>query len=174
MTSNQENLSETAEEQGPEGNDAQRLVSITESIRYRKRAQSAEKKAETLAEELAQANQRIAQMSQDLDDLDVEQQLTRKLVAAGATDLEAAMLMAKARIDGKGEAQIDGCIEQLRREKGYLFGRSTETPTSRKTAGAKERATHSRTVLEQAAQKAARTGSRADLQHYLMLRKNLM
>jgi hypothetical protein len=112
-------------------------------------------------------------MSRDLDDLQIEQKLTHKLAAAGAVDLEAAVLMAKARMEGKSRADIDGCVAQLRKEKAYLFGGSTETAASRKTAGAKDRTTTSQTALEQAATKAAKTGSRADLQHYLKLRRNL-
>jgi hypothetical protein len=130
--------------------------------------------AEILAAQLAEANQRIAQMTQDLSDLEVEQNLTCKLAAAGAKDLEAAVLIAKVRMEGKDEAEIDGCIEQLRREKSYLFGGSAHNLTSRRTAGAKDRKAQSQTALEQAAQKAARTGSRADLQYYLKLRRNLL
>jgi transketolase len=135
--------------------------------------QSAET-AETLIAQLAQANQRIAQMSHDLSDLEIEQSLTCKLAAAGATDLEAAVLMAKARMEGKDETEIDDCIEQLRKEKSYLFGGSAQMVTSRKTSGAKDRKAQSQTALEQAARKAARTGRRTDLQHYLKLRRNLL
>jgi hypothetical protein len=55
-----------------------------------------------------------------------------------------------------------------------LFGGSAQTLTARRTAGAKDRQAQSRTALEQAARKAARTGSRTDLQHYLKLRRNLL
>ncbi len=170
----EENLLETTEEQELDGNDAAKLVSVTESIRYRKRAQSAEKKSESLAEQLTEANQKIGRLEQDLTDLQTEQKLIRKLAAAGAADLEAAVLVAKTRMEGKPEADIDACIEQLRREKAYLFGGSMETSPLRKTAGAKDRARQPQMALEQAAKKAARTGSRADLQHYLKLRRNLL
>ncbi len=170
----EENLLETTEEQELDGNDAAKLVPVTESIRYRKRAQSAEKKSEGLAEQLADANHKIAQMSQDLSDLQTEQKLVRKLAAAGAVDLEAAVLVAKTRLEGKPQADIDACVEQLRKEKAYLFSGSTETSPFRKTAGTRDRAKQTQTALEQAAKKAARTGSRADLQHYLRLRRNLL
>jgi len=170
----EESLLETTEEQDLDGNDAAKLVPVTESIRYRRRAQSAEKKSESLAEQLADANQKITRMSQDLSDLQIEQKLAHKLAAAGAADLEAAVLVAKTRMEGRPEAEVDACIEQLRREKAYLFGGPTETATFRKTAGAKDRAKQTQTALEQAAKKAARTGSRADLQHYLKLRRNLL
>ena len=123
---------------------------------------------------LAEANEKIARMSRDLDELQVEQKLTHKLAAAGATDLETAVLVAKARLEGKAQADIDGCVAQLRKEKAYLFGGPAEISAPRKTAPAKERATTNQTALEQAAKRAAKTGSRTDLQHYLKLRKNLL
>jgi hypothetical protein len=127
------------------------------------------------AAQLAEAHQKIAQMSRDLDDLQVEQRLTHKLAAAGAIDLETAVLVAKARIQGQNQADLDGCIAQLRKEKVYLFGGSPETAAPRKTAGVKGRTTATRqAALEQAAQKAAQTGSRTDLYHYLRLRRNLL
>jgi hypothetical protein len=170
---------ETMQEQSPDdsGCDTARLVPVVESIRYRRRAQSAEKKAETLAEQLAQADQKIAQLSEDLGSVQLDQRLTRKLVAAGATDLEAATLMAKARMEGKPDADIDDCVERLRVEKHYLFNPGapgSQGLVSRKTAGAKDRVAHNQTVLERAAKKAAGTGNRADLQEYLKLRRNLL
>ena len=123
---------------------------------------------------LAEANRKIAQMSRDLDELQIEQKLTHKLAAAGAVDLETAVLVAKARMGGKPPAEMDGCVAQLRKEKAYLFGGPAETAAPRRTAPAKDRAAASPTTLEQAAQKAAQTGSRADLQHYLKLRRNLL
>jgi hypothetical protein len=170
----EENQEETAESQETESNEATKLVPVVESIRYRKRAQSAEKQAETLAEQLAEANRKITQMSQELSDLQVERRLTQKLAAAGAIDLEAAVLMAKARSEGNEPAEVDDCVQQLRREKAYLFAGPSEPSASRKTAGAKDRAKQTRTALEQAAKRAARTGNCADLQHYLKLRRSLL
>jgi hypothetical protein len=126
------------------------------------------------AEQLAEANERIARMSRDLDELQLEQKLTQKLAAAGAVDLEAAVLVAKARLGGQVGADVDGCIAQLRKEKAYLFGGPAETPAPRRTAPAKDRTPSRPTALEQAARTAAQTGSRTDLHHYLKLRRNLL
>jgi len=150
--------------------------------------QSDEKNADDPAAQLAQANERIAQMSRDLDELQVEQKLTHKLAAAGAVDLETAVLVAKARLADRVSAhtttegergrspyeEVDGCVAQLRKEKAYLFGGPTQTAGSRRTVPAKDRIAAGQAALEQAAQKAARTGSRADLHHYLKLRRNLL
>lgn len=128
----------------------------------------------TLAEQLAQANERIAQMSDELGGLQIEQRLTHKLAAAGAIDLEAAVLVAKARVEGRNEADIDRCVAQLKKEKAYLFGGTGQIVVPRKTATARDRVSQNQAVLEQAAKRAARTGSRIDLQRYMMLRRSVM
>ena len=88
--------------------------------------------------------------------------------------MEAALLVAKARIAGQSNADIDQVVGQLKVEKRYLFAGGSETVVSRRTAGAKDRVSPKLTLLEQAAKKAARTGNRADLQEYLKLRRNVL
>jgi TolA-binding protein len=165
---------ETVQEQDLEttGDDVTRLVPVAESIRYRRRAQSAERKTQDLADQLAQANQRIAQMSDDLAALELDRNLSRKLTSAGAVDLEAAALIAKARLADDADGDMDACIEQLRKEKGYLFTASERSVTLRKTAGAKERISPRQTLLERAARRATKTQRRGDLQEYLRLRRS--
>jgi len=154
--------------------DNMKLVPVAESIRYRKRAQSAEKKVEALTEQLAEAKSQATKISEQLSKIQTEQKLTRKLAAAGVVDLETAVLIAKARVEGQTEADVDGVIEQLKKEKQYLFADSNKAMTARKTAGAKERIQNSQTILERAAKKAATTGNRTDLQEYLKLRRNFI
>jgi hypothetical protein len=174
QTETQDILSET--DAGAGDGDNLKLVPVAESIRYRKRAQSAEKKVEAMAEELAEAKDAAAKMSEQLKNVQTEQKLIHKLAAAGALDLEAAVLIAKARIeDGpEQEADLDGVIEQLRKEKQYLFTSVGGTATAKKTAGAKERVANSQAVLDTAAKRAATTGNRTDLQKYLKLRRNFI
>jgi hypothetical protein len=152
-----------------------KLVPVAESIRYRKRAQSAERKIEILAEQLREAKSEAKKMAEQLSSIEVEQKLTSKLAAAGTVDLETAVLIAKARIEGGDDADLDGVIGQLKREKQYLFAdKSDGAVTLRKTAGIKDRMQNSQTILERAARKAATTGNRTDLQEYLKLRRNFI
>jgi uncharacterized protein YhaN len=155
-------------------NDSTRLVPVAESIRYRKRAQSAEKKIEALTEQLAQAKAQTAELSERLSDIQTEQKLMRQLASAGAVDLETTMLIARARMQDQDDADVTDVIEQLKKEKQFLFtaGSSGTAPT--KTAGARDRVTSSQTLLERAAKKAATTGSRTDLHEYLKLRRNYL
>ena len=166
------NLSEDTASLGDDDNS--RFVPVSESIRYRKRAQSAEKKAESLAEQLAEARSQAAKLSEHLSDLQIEHELMHKLAAAGAVDLEAAVLMAKSRVAGRDNADLNGVVEQLKKEKQYLFGGASVPAAARKTAGAKERLQNSRTILETAAKKAATSGNRTDLHEYLKLRRNFL
>jgi hypothetical protein len=157
-----------------EASDGMKLVPVAESIRYRRRAQSAEKRVEVLTEQLAEVKSQAAKMSEQLSDIQAEQTLTRKLAAAGTVDLETAVLLTKDRMEGQTEADLDGVIEQLKKEKQYLFGGAGGTVTAKKTAGAKERITNNQTIIEKAAKKAATTGNRTDLQEYLKLRRNFL
>ena len=165
-------LSET--EAGQDDVVNQKLVPVAESIRYRKRAQSAEKKIEVLTEELTQATSQANEMARELSNIRMEQKLASKLAAAGAIDVETAVLIAKAKMGTETEADLDGAIQRLKKEKQYLFLENSVAATAKKTAGAKDRMQDGRTVLERAAKKAATTGNRTDLQEYLKLRRNFV
>ncbi len=152
-----------------------KLVPVAESIRYRKRAQSAEKKVETLSEQLAQTKSQISEMAEELDKIQVERKLMRRLAAAGAVDMEAAVLIARERVEGTTDADLDGVIEQLKKEKQYLFGGNKDTVAGlEKTSGAKNRLESNQSILERAARKAAATGNRTDLQEYLKMRRSFV
>lgn len=159
---------------GPEMMDNSKLVPVAESIRYRKRAQSAEKKVELLSEQLAQAKSQAQKMSEQLQDVQTEQQLIRKLAAAETVDMETAVLIAKAKIEDQAQADLDGVVEQLKKEKQYLFAGDGSAVKITKTAGARQRVTNSQATLERVAKKAATTGNRTDLQEYLKLRRNFL
>lgn len=155
---------------------------VAEAVRYHKRAQNAERKVEELAEQLNRAKSETANLTERLGETTVERELTRKLVSAGAADVETALLVAKARIDNSGqadssagpEAGLDGVVEQLKKEKAYLFAqqKDSDTAATKRTASAKDRLTSNGSALERAAKRAAVSGSATDLQQYLKLRRN--
>jgi len=54
----------------------------------------------------------------------------------GTVDMETAVMIAKARIEGEAQADLDGVIEQLKREKQYLFaGNNSSTATAKRPQG---------------------------------------
>jgi hypothetical protein len=84
------------------------------------------------------------------------------------------VLIARARLQDKDDADVTGVIEQLKKEKQFLFAGSSPSAAPTKTAGARDRVTNSQTLLERAAKKAATTGNRTDLHEYLKLRRNFI
>jgi hypothetical protein len=176
-------------EEGQGEVDDVKLVPVGESIRYRRRAQGAEKRVEELAEELAEVRAEATRLADELKATHREQELMRRLASEGTRDLEAAILIAKARLAGKDQAgstgspqaDLGGVIEQLKKEKGYLFPRPDPGQVGEKTSGsatartspAKEQRSGAG-VLERAAKRAAGTGSRSDLQEYMRKRRSIV
>ncbi len=156
-----------------EQSESLKLVPVAESIRYRKRAQNAEKRAESLREELAEAQSQVSSMAEELSAIRREQELTRKLAGCGVVDLEAGVLLAGAKLRERPDVDIDEVIKQLVREKPYLFVEGNKVGV-KKTSGARERVRDRRAALERAGERAATTGSRADLHEYLRLRRNFL
>jgi len=174
-----------------------KFVPVGESIRYRRRAQGAEKRVDELAGELADAKAEATRLADELKATRREQELMKRLASEGTRDLEAAMLIAKARLAGKDQADsthsassgqagspqadLGGVIEQLKKEKGYLFPRPDSGQVGEKTSGsatartspAKEQRSGAG-VLERAAKRAAGTGSRSDLQEYMRRRRSIV
>jgi hypothetical protein len=162
-------------EAGQSDGEGLKLVPVGESIRYRKRAQSAEKKVEDLSEQLAESRSQAGEMVEQLRSIKTDQELTLKLAKAGALDVETAALLAKARVEAQEGTDVDEVIEQLKKEKRYLFGGQQGGAAGlQKTAGVRDKTSNSQTVLERAAKKAATTGNRTDLQEYLRLRRNFV
>jgi hypothetical protein len=180
----QEGLSEDKVEQQDLNN--ARLVPIGESIRYHKRAQGAERRVEELAGELAEARADAARLVNELKATQKEQELMKRLASEGTRDLEAAVLIAKSRLaetDKAGstssqQADLNNVVEQLKKEKQYLFcgqfSEKVQTGTAMRTSPAKEPRQGTATAIDRAARKAVGTGSRADLQEYMRKRRSII
>ncbi len=153
-------------------------VPVTEAIRYRKRAQAAEQQAQELRRRVEELEQRQAENEERLQDAQTERMLTEALVKAGAADLEAAVILAKHKLqqsggDGKNPASV---AEGLRQERPYLFEESAGRGVSgamRLTAGVRGEAYGGKGALRQSAARAAASGSRKDMQEYLRMRRSM-
>ena len=164
------------ERQGLSGDEVvgdEKMVPVSEAIRYRKRAQATEKETYDLQKQLEMTQSQNQKLSDDMTGIKLGQMLIEKLSAAGACDLEAAVVLAKDRMKGTEQADIDTVVEQLRNEKKYLFDALEEVAIP-KTAGAREKQSGGRRVLEGAAKRAAGSGSRADMQEYLRVRRQFV
>jgi site-specific recombinase len=152
-----------------------KLVDVSEAIRYRKRAQSAEQRQTILQQELAENKAEVERLSSSLSQMTIERQLIDKLVSAGVRDMEAAVIIGKARLDSDKKAAPADVVEQLKKEKSYLFSENNSSAVvSSKTSGVKDRLSGTTGVLERTAKKAAKSGSRTDLQEYLRARRNFV
>jgi len=167
-------MSETDDRQAD--GDSEKLVPVTESIRYRKRAQSAEKKAEQLAAELKKARDAADEMLHELSETKFEQKLAGKLISAGVVDLESALLIVRSKVEGKDDDAINKCVERLHGEKAFLFNdhRREVTAMPPGYAGSKQKMSGLDKTLADAADRAIRTGKRTDVQEYLRLRRNII
>jgi hypothetical protein len=152
----------------------EKLVDVSEAIRYRKRAQAAEQKKTVLEQELVEKQAEVERLNQNLSQMTIERQLIDKLVSAGVRDLEAAVIIGRTKLEGSKETTAADVVEQLRKEKSYLFNEAQAVTVGAKTSGVKDRLSGTTGTLERAAKKAANTGSRADLQEYLRARRNFV
>jgi len=153
----------------------ERLVDVSEAIRYRKRAQSAEQKQAILEQELAENRTEVERLNKNLSQMTFERQLIDKLVSAGVRDLEAAVIIGRARLEDDKKATAADVVEQLKKEKGYLFSDTGFTAAAgTKTSGVKDKLSGTTSTLERAAKKAAKSGLRTDLQEYLRARRNFV
>jgi hypothetical protein len=148
----------------------EKVVPVGEAIRYRKRAQAAEQQAEELVRQVEQLRREHTQLTEQLQSQRHDEELSKRLAAAGVADVEAGVLLARKRMGDGGD--LDAAIERLRQDKPHLFPSSQQERNSapKKTAGAKERPGMSPTMA-QAAQQAAASGRRSDVHEYMRVRR---
>ena len=156
-----------ASSNGVDAETSDKLVPVTEAIRYRKRAQAAEQKIGDLNTQLEQLQQQLDEAQHTVTHLERRQQIDALLAEAEAIDLETARLLTERAVEQMSEPDVSLAVDELRRNKPYLFQHSTDTNSGAMAA----RDAANVTGAEQAAEHAARSGDRRDLLHYLRLRR---
>lgn len=168
------------------GGEAQ-LVPVSESIKYRRRAQKAEGRTEEVeqqlkemqsqldahSDELAQAEAQRDEVASRLVETESRLAAERLMATAGLADTETAMLLLSERVDLTqaldGGALADA-VEELLIDKPFLrTGRASSLPGA--TASAKPSVPGSFGALADAAQQAIESGDRRDVAEYLRLRR---
>lgn len=167
MDEKAELLNEQKEKQ-PDG-----LAAVSEAIKYRKRAQAAEKRLQEMEQKFDDNEKSNQQLSKQLENFKVERELINKLVAEGAHDLESALLTAKVRMNGK-ENDIDEVVSELKKDKSHLFREASRQNTMLRTAGAKDKKPGGQRILDDFAEKAAKSGNRTDVHEYLRIRRQFV
>lgn len=145
----------------------ERLVPVGEAIRYRRRAQQAEQQFNDLQRDLEQTRKRLGEADALITRLERRQRIDQLLAESEVVDLEAARLLTESAIEQMDEPDIDAAVDDLRRHKPYLFGRSMLSGTPTMGAGG---SVGTDTVGEAQSQ-AATSGHRRDLLRYLRLRR---
>lgn len=145
-----------------------KLVPVTEAIRYRKRAQAAEQQLEGLQAQLTQAQQRFEQAEQTIDSLERRQRIDALLAEADAIDIDAARLLTEAAVQSMDEPDVAEAVDDLRRHKPFLF--HPDSSSADGLALAPQIEGHD-DPLAQAAEQAQHSGDRRDLLRYLRLRR---
>ncbi len=141
----------------------EKLVPVTESIRYRKRAQPAETQAEALQKRLDEITRTLAESEQTIAALERRQRIDAELAAADAVDLDVARLLTEAAVSAMDEPEIAEAIDDPRRHKPYLFG-----PRGRAARHMGHTPHDLASPLEDAAECAIAPGDRRDLLRYLL------
>ena len=149
-----------------DSNHEDKLVPVSEAIRYRKRAQTAEQQLEVIQQELEQMQQSLEASQQTITALERRQRIDQLLNEANPIDLEAARLLTEVTVSQMDKEDVAEAVADLRRHKPYLFRRTQPTT---KTMSA--RIDDVIDAADDAAEQAARSGDRRDLLHYLRLRR---
>jgi len=163
-----------------------RLVPVSESIKYRRRAQQAEAKQQDLQQQLASLQEEVVQAKDQLGAAEAQRDEARSAVTvlenrlvterllsqAGVVDVEAANLLLSRRVDLAQELdarQLASQVEQLLIDKPFLRQAPKGLPGP--TAVPRPQAAGSIGQLTHAAERAILSGDRRDVAEYLRLRR---
>ncbi len=147
---------------------ADKLVPVSEAIRYRKRAQTAEQQLEDLNEEVRTMRAKLSEADQTIVGLERRQKVDALLTEADAIDLETARLLTEQAVAQMDDPEVELAVNDLKRHKPYLF-RHKEPHGISAMAPSLNHEGHD--PAEEAAEQATKTGDRRDLLRYLRLRR---
>jgi len=149
-----------------------RMANVAEAIRYRKRAQAAERELAETRARLDEATREAEAAQQRLAQVERGAAIDRGLADAGVADLEAARLLVDAALSDS-EADVAAAIEAVQRDRPQLFRvvRSGPGPTAAMGPAVRTSPQGSREI-ERAASAARHTGHNADVMHYMNLRRS--
>ncbi len=165
MTNAPQPLEDSTLQSAMKNPEPERLVPVSESIRYRKRAQAAERQTQALQERVNEMTGTLAENEQALASMERRQRIDALLSDADTMDLEAARLLTEAAVAQMDQPDVDFAVADLRRHKPYLFR------AKHRTASAMGAEPQEAAPLDDAAEQAVASGNRRDLLRYLRLRR---
>ena len=146
------------------------LVNVAEAIRYRKRAQAAEKELAELRTQLQESQQQSQNVRDRLTQVERRAAIDAQLAEAGAADLQAARLLVNAALGEDDGMEIAAAIQAVRRQRPQLFRAAAAVATS--MGPAVHAVDHGSRDIHRAANIARRSGHNADVMHYMNLRRS--
>lgn len=160
-----QNITEEKNEGDEEANE--QLVPVSESIKYRKRAQAAESTVREYETRMGELSDQVEVLKSEVGQYERRERIHQLLLEAEVIDLEAGRLLAEMSISQMEEEDVGLAVEELRRTKPYLFRRSERV--GRMPGKFEDRGVDR--ILDAAASAAA-SGDRRDLLRYLRLRRD--
>ena len=157
-------------------NEAEHLVPVSEAIKYRKRAQAAEQQLELLSKQFKEKENVQEAIENKLNEARQETELTQQLVLAGATDVEAALLLTQKQLRMGEIKDVKVLVSDLREERPYLFSdrvNGTTAVLAGPTAVVHSNDGANVSKLSRLAHQAQNSGTRKDMQEYLRLRRSM-
>lgn len=154
-----------------------RLVPVSEAIRYRKRAQTAEQELKRLQDELGTVHTELAQAREAIDQIERRHQVDELLAKADPIDMEAVRLLTMAAIEGAEDPDLESVIADLQSGKPLLFRQPNKKDNCAAVGSARSPSipmrgrSHART-LHEAGRQAALTGRRDDVLRYMRVRRD--
>jgi alanyl-tRNA synthetase len=152
----------------PTGETSEKLVPVNEAIRYRKRAQQAERQADDMQQQMQSLQSKLDEAEQTIQHLERRQKIDATLAEAEPIDTEAVRLLTEQAIQQMDEPDVQTAVEELRHGRPYLFRQHTTGGTSSMAARFNDETGRE---SEHAAEQAAMSGDRRDLLRYLRLRR---
>jgi len=154
-----------------------KLVPVVEAIRYRKRAQAAEKRVDELQVKLSEVESHLHETKRQIDDARRDREVRHALIDAGALDVETARLLVE-NVLGEGtdedvERGIGEVVRMVRERKPFLFRSEQALSSEGAVMGGHLRPQQIRraTPIHHAASEARQSGRRQDLLRYMRLRR---
>ena len=147
-----------------------KLVPVTEAIRYRRRAQQAEQRLGDLERELGELRSAYDASQEAITALERRERIDALLTESDTVDLEAARLLTEVAVAGMDEPDVGAAVADLRRHKPYLFDRGGVGLPS--AMGPREPEHNNPDPAADAADQARATGDRRDLLRYLRMRRS--
>ncbi|MFW5682826.1 MAG: hypothetical protein ACOC1G_07460 [Phycisphaeraceae bacterium] len=147
----------------------EKLVPVSEAIRYRRRAQQAEQRLRDLEQQLAGLESDLATSRETVDQLERRSRIDALLTEADTVDLDAARLLTEIAVSEMDDPDVKIAVDDLRRHKPYLFTHDASDDAS--ALGPRhDHEDHDPAAF--AAEQAVRTGDRRDLLRYLRMKRS--